>query len=606
MIKPDFTPNAQWKQRFTVPNFYTQIAQNNPDHGLVISDQSGIYQLYAWDISTGEQRQLTAEPTGVTFGGISPNGDYVYYHQDEGGNELGKWMRVPFTGNVSTPRQDITPDLPAYYSNSLSQSLNNAVIGFTIATQAGFQIYTINADAIPAQPTLIHQTHHLTYGPILSYDAKYAVIGTTEGSKNRDFSAVVFDIADPENPPLIMHDDDSSLRPLAFAPINGDARVLCSTDSSGYDRPLIWDIATGSRTDIPLGDLEGSVTPQGWFPDGKRLLLSHLAQAVHHLYIYDLEASTLTRLNHPSGSFGNSYINADDEIITHWEDATHPAYAVVLDSQTGQIKRTLLASDNAPTGRKWQSVTFPSSGDVDIQAWLCLPDGEAPHGLIMHMHGGPTTVTTEIYKPDAQTWVDHGFAWMSVNYRGSTTFGREFESSIWGMLGNREVDDLVSAYHWAVDNGIADPKRVFLTGASYGGYLTLQTIGKQPELWAGGMAEVAIADWTLMYADMADTLKGYHRSLWGGTPDELPEAHRRGSPLTYVDDVQAPLIVMQGLNDTRCPAYQMQVYEQAMNEAGKDITVHWFDAGHGRTQQANKIQTMELFLKWISERLMVE
>ncbi len=602
MTKPNLTPDATWKQRFTVPNFYTQIAHKNPDRGLVISDKNGVYQLYAWDIPSGEQRPLTHEPAGVTFGGISPDGEYIYYHQDTGGDELGKWVRVPFTGDVSSPRQDIAPNLPNYYSNSLSQSLDNAVIGFTVATHEGFKIYTVSADAIPAEPVLIHQSHHLTYGPILSYDAKYAVIGTTEGSKNRDFSAVVFDIQDADNPPLIMHDDDSSLRPLAFAPLAGDARILCTTDSSGYDRPLIWDITTGSRTDIPLSALEGSVTPQGWFPDGKRLLLSHLDQAIHHLYIYDLEHSTLTRLNHPSGTFSNSYVIQDDEIITHWEDATHPIYAVILDNTTGAIKRTLLASGDAPAGRPWRSVTFKSSGDVAIQAWLCTPETE-PQGLIIHMHGGPTTVTTETYKPDAQTWVDHGFAWMSVNYRGSTTFGREFEAAIWGMLGHREVDDIVSAYHWAVDNSITPPHRVFLTGASYGGYLTLQTLGKAPELWAGGMAEVAIADWTLMYQDMADTLKGYHRSLWGGTPDEHPEAHRRGSPLTYVEDVQAPLIVMQALNDTRCPAYQMQVYEQAMQEAGKDITVHWFDAGHGRTQQANKIRTMELFLAWMSERL---
>lgn len=604
MIKPDLTPHATWKKRFTVPNFYTQSAHHNPDHGLVISDKNGVYQLYAWDIPSGEQRQLTDEPAGVTFGGISPDGQFIYYHQDTGGNELGKWVRVPFSGDISTPRQDIAPSLPNYYSNSLSQSLNNAVIGFTVATHEGFHIYTVSADDLTSNPMLVHQSSHLTYGPILSYDAKYAVIGTTQGSKNRDFSAVVFDIQDSTNPPLIMHDDDSSLRPLAFAPIAGDARVLCTTDSSGYERPLIWDIATGSRTDIPLSDLEGSVTPQGWFPDGKRLLLSHLDQAVYHLYIYDLEHSTLTRLNHPSGTFSNSYVLADNTIITHWEDATHPIYAVALDSQTGAIKETLLASDDAPIGRAWQSVTFSSSGDVPIQAWLCLPEAKTHNGLIIHMHGGPTSVTTETYKPDAQTWVEHGFAWMSVNYRGSTTFGREFESSIWGMLGNREVDDLVSAYHWAVDNGIADPKRVFLTGASYGGYLTLQTIGKAPELWAGGMAEVAIADWTLMYQDMADTLKGYHRSLWGGTPDELSEAHRRGSPLTYVDDVQAPLVVIQGLNDTRCPAHQMQVYEQAMRDAGKDITVHWVDAGHSRTQQLNKIRTMEIYLTWVSERLL--
>ena len=143
------------------------------------------------------------------------------------------------------------------------------------------------------------------------------------------------------------------------------------------------------------------------------------------------------------------------------------------------------------------------------------------------------------------------------------------------------------------------PDAVILTGGSYGGYLTLQTLGKRPELWAGGIAEVAIADWRLMYEDQAETLRGYQRALFGGTPDETAEATRTGSPITYADAVEAPVFIIQGSNDTRCPARQMRVYEQTMQDAGKDISIHWFEAGHGSKAIAQNIEHMELALQWV-------
>ncbi len=599
MIAPDTSPAAAWKKRFTAPYFFTFNAQANPARGLAVSDVSGILQLYAWDVESGAQRQITDEPAGVMLGGISPDGAYIYYHQDTKGDELGKWVRVPFDGDTATPREDIAPGLPPYNSFSLSQSVNGAVVGFVTATPVGFRVYTMAADAIPGTPELLYQTNAFTYGPILSYDARYAVIGTTEHSPTRDFCAMAFELNNPAPVVKILQDTDGSLQPLAFAPIAGDSRILCSTDVSGEERPCIWDVATGDRVDIPLPQMHGSITPQAWFPDGRRILLSQLEQAVHRLYVYDLTASTLTALDHPGGTYTGSYIRQDGDILTHWQDATHPAYAVTLDATTGTIKQVLLGTQSAPPGRAWQSVNFKSSGGVTVQAWLCRPEGDGPFPMILHTHGGPTSVMTETYHAEAQAWVDHGFAWMSVNYRGSITFGRAFEHAILGMLGHREVDDMVAARDWAVQNGIAQAEKIYPTGRSYGGYLTLQALGTRPELWAGGMAIVAIADWTLMYEDMAESLRGYHRSLWGGTPQELPEVHRSGSPITYVDDVSAPVVVLQGRNDSRCPARQMQAYEDAMREAGKTIAVHWFDAGHGVLEQAQKIHHMELLLHWM-------
>ena len=110
----DLTKNAPWKQRFRAEMIlWSQLAYLAPGRGLVGMSKSGNYQLYTWDVPTGTLRQLTTRPDGVFLGFISPDGRSVYYLQDEGGNEIGHWVRVPYEGGEP---QDITPDMPPYSS----------------------------------------------------------------------------------------------------------------------------------------------------------------------------------------------------------------------------------------------------------------------------------------------------------------------------------------------------------------------------------------------------------------------------------------------------------------------------------------------------------
>jgi dipeptidyl aminopeptidase/acylaminoacyl peptidase len=602
LVPLNVADDAPWKARFRIPIVAsTQIAHNARSRGLAVSNHTGIYQFHAWDVESGRLvRQLTDQPAGVVFGGISPDGHYIYYLHDQGGDEIGHFVRVPFEGGAP---EDTTPSLPPYASFALSQSLSGGVLGFTAADREGFKIYTMTqgADGVLGEPTPLYRSARQTFGPILNYAGDYAVIATSERSQYRDFSLMAFDLrsAEAQQTVLVLAEDEGSLQPVAFAPLPGDTRLLATTNVTGFDRPVIWDVRTGDRTDIPLLGLDGNFSAWGWSPDGSRILLCQLVAAQYQLYVYDLANSALHKLDHPHGTFGYGYFYSDDEIFASWQDSTHPPQLIALDATTGTQTRVVLpAGDETPPSRPWKSVSFISSGGASIQAWLAVPEGAGPFPTILHTHGGPTSVQTETFYASAQAWLDHGFAFMSVNYRGSVTFGRQFEQAIFGQLGNLEVDDLAAAHAWLVAQRVAQPDAVLLTGGSYGGYLTLQTIGRRPELWAGGMAVVAIADWRLMYEDQAETLRGYQRSLFGGTPDELPEAHAASSPITYAEQLRAPILVIQGRNDTRCPARQMQVYEARLRELGKAIEVHWFDAGHGSRAMQQNIEHQELMLRW--------
>lgn len=349
--------------------------------------------------------------------------------------------------------------------------------------------------------------------------------------------------------------------------------------------------------------LDGEVYPVNWSPDGTRLILCQFNQAVQQLYVYDLTIDTLRKLNHPGGAFGffaggGTYFGSETEIFAQWQDAAHPSQLIALDEQTGEKTRTVLAAGDVPAGHPWKSISFPSSDGQMIQGWLGLPDGQGPFPTILHTHGGPEAVETEIYGPTSQAWMDHGFAFLTINYRGSISFGREFQEKIWGDIGYWEMEDLVAARNWLVNEGISQQDAILLTGWSYGGYITLMGLGKQPDLWAGGMAGIAISDWAMMYEDSADTLKGYQVALFGGTPQEKPEQYRVSSPITYAENIKAPVLIIQGRNDTRTPSRPIEVYEQKLKELGKSIEVHWFDAGHMGEGVEQDIRHLEIMLRF--------
>jgi dipeptidyl aminopeptidase/acylaminoacyl peptidase len=280
------------------------------------------------------------------------------------------------------------------------------------------------------------------------------------------------------------------------------------------------------------------------------------------------------------GEVGN-WLNADNDIVVAWQDASHPSTIALLDGASGRLKAELLKPEPAPpASRPWRSISYQADGGDTIQAWLALPEGDPPFPAIVETHGGPESVAMEAFAPRAQAWLDHGYAYLSLNYHGSITFGRAFKESIWGHPGDLEVRDIVAGREWLVQHGIGRPDEIFLSGWSYGGFLTLHGLGTAPGLWAAGMAGIAVADWVSEYEDENDALRAYDRALFFGPPSEKMDAYVKASPLTYCEHVDAPVLIIQGRNDTRCPARQVELYEARMRELGKPIEVIWFDAGH--------------------------
>lgn len=203
-----------------------------------------------------------------------------------------------------------------------------------------------------------------------------------------------------------------------------------------------------------------------------------------------------------------------------------------------------------------------------------------PFPTVVHAHGGPDGVITDIYSPDAQAWADAGFAFVTVNYRGSTTFGREFEERILGQPGRWEVEDLVAARAWLIGEGIAVAEEVLVAGGSYGGYLSLLAAGLRPDLWAGAMAIAPIADWLIQAEDANETMRPWTLTLFGGDVAERRHQYLVSSPITYAARVSAPVLLIHGRHDTTVPPRQTELYAATLRALGKSVELVWFEGGH--------------------------
>ena len=596
-----------WKSRFRAPSIAnTRVAAENRTRGVVVHNKSGAYQYYAWDISKNELRQMTSRTEGMsTQLFLSPEGHYVYYLEDKQGNEIGHYVRLPVQGTGIA--EDITPDLPVYSSlaGDPAFSINRAgtVIGFTTDGLDGFRLYCANAVAYekPGQPHLLRSCTKLAAGPQLTCDGKIAFWATSERSTKEQFGIVAVDTDTGEEIGELWDGVGSSLdyQATVTSPIKDDHRIVTATNRTGEERLLVWNPDSDERVDLDI-DVEGSMRVFDWSPDGERILFRTFVKAIQQLYVHNLVTGETSKLDPPAGIHSEPYFWSDTEIWSHWEDPTHPRCLLALDAETGAQTRVVLSISDAQQGRLLRSVTFISSDGQEIQSWLGIPDGKGPFPTILETHGGPKGVTCPMYSPESQAWIDNGFSYLSINYRGSTTFGRAFEEKIYGNPGFWELEDMIAARNWLVQAGVCQPHMILLTGVSYGGYLTLLALGKRPDLWAGGMVEIPITDWRGLYEHASDTMKAWAVALLDGRPDEKPEQYAASSPITYAKNVRAPVLIIQGRNDTRTPARPVEQYVEMIRALNKNIEAHWFDSGHlGSFRQVEmSIEHQELKLRF--------
>jgi dipeptidyl aminopeptidase/acylaminoacyl peptidase len=589
-----------WERRYRAP----QIAALDwwpqaPDRIVYLSNESGVWQVHAWDRASGMKRRVSTNSVGVIYGVPLLDGDGVAWFEDETGDESGRWLMQRFAGGDTRP---LLEDLPVGWNEGLS--LAPGIVAAGISNDDGFGIY-VSLDGGPVR--VISSSKEAVR--IASVDAGMIAHGglSTDGSllciehsEHGDLIHPALRVLDPKTGDTVADELDEGLALAAacWSPISGDQRLAISHEREGERRPGIWDLDSGERTDLPV-DLDGVVDVAGWWPDGRALLLNHLDQGRHGLLRYELDGGEVTAIADAGGTIEIARVRPDGSV---WFVRSYGDRAPMVVDDSGAEVLTP-EGDRAPGGRPYVGWHFDNEHGQRVHGFYVTPEGEGPFPVIMLVHGGPTAADTDGWYPQTQAYVDAGFAVGMVNYRGSTGYGQEWRDTLIGNVGGPELEDVNAGLADLVQRGIADRERAVVAGWSWGGYVTLLELGKHPDLWVCGIAGIPVGDYEASYEGLSPLLAAYDRALLGGTPQEVPELMRDRNPIYFADEVRAPVLFIIGENDSRCPLPQAMLYVDKLKARGHPHELYLFGTGHGSFDSDERVRQTRVMLKFLTEHV---
>jgi dipeptidyl aminopeptidase/acylaminoacyl peptidase len=271
-----------------------------------------------------------------------------------------------------------------------------------------------------------------------------------------------------------------------------------------------------------------------------------------------------------------------------------------------QLSHGALASLAAAQLPEAQLVHYKSFDGTVISALAWFPpnlerDGSAP--AVVLAHGGPTSQTLDFFNREAIALASRGYVCIAPNVRGSTGYGMAFQKANIRDLGGGDLKDEVAAVKFLLRSGYVDARKVGIAGGSYGGYMTLMAIGRTPDVWAAGVDSYGIINWLTIVQHSDPFLRQYLRALLGD-PQKDRAVYQAASPLTYLKQARAPLLVLQGDNDIRVPREEAEQVVALLKGAGRTVDVHYYaQEGHGFSRRENQIDALERTVAWFDRYL---
>jgi dienelactone hydrolase len=576
---------------------------------VVATTPDGVLETHSW-VPGEEPVQLTRRSDGTVDCAIDPSGEWVWWFDDQDGDEHGVWRCQPFG---SAPGVDVfePTGLPAAYSAGLAIGRRTVVVG-SDDDAYGSRVHVVSRVApTPETPVpqpvsrLVYEHRQSAYVGGQSWDESLVAIAHSEHGDSRHPAVRVLRTTDDADDSVVGECWDGpgkALRPVGFAPVDGDQRLLVIHERAGVPGLLVWEPLAdpdGSRAVELRIDAPGEVTDVDWYPAADAVLVSLDHEARTRLWRVQLSTGATTPVGPADGTVSDAGVRPDGTVWLSWSSAANPP--AIRDGE-GTV---VLAPPGpvAPRSVGVQDVWADGPGGR-IHALLRVPPvGRAPYPTVFEIHGGPEWHDADAFTGYASAYVDQGYAVVNVNYRGSTGYGTAWRDAISERIGHTELADLLAVRAHLVGAGVVDPGHVALSGSSWGGYLTLLGVGAQPDAWTVGVASVPVADYLAAYEDEMEGLKAFDRALFGGSPADVPDRYADSSPLTYVESVRAPLLVLAGENDPRCPIRQVDNYLAHLSALGLPHEVYRFDAGHGSMVDDERVAQLRAELDFLDRHL---
>lgn len=596
-ISPDGTRIAYlapWKNRL---NVWIQDIDGDGSPRCVTADETRSVYIYAW----------TDDPR------------WLLYMQDNGGDENFHVYRIDLD-NPDATAVDLTPFPGARASFDLVKGQPGKAIVQTNNRDPQL-IDAYELDIATGELTLLAENPG---NVIMWLCAPNGDLFTNTLTADGDVEISQWDSATASLRSIKVYDGTDypvGIFPVAISP-DGTGIWLGSNEGSDRTRLVRIDVATGAETEVdshPTFDLGNQMVLPSPF-----ILSERTGELVAARYygerqvIHPLDANfgavldNLTKLS--DGDLGA--VSSDDSEQRWVVNFTHdrdPWATYLYDHATGESRLLFrpYPNLNSDSLAPMTPVTIPSRDGLDLHSYLTLPVGIEATDLpmVLLVHGGPWSRDCWSFQPDVQMLANRGYAVLQVNFRGSTGYGKAFTKAAIGEFAGKMHDDLIDAVDWAVKQGFADRDKVAIFGGSYGGYAALVGVTFTPDVFAAAIDYVGISSLANFMRTLPNVARPFLATNWhlyvGDHNDPAQEADMLArSPITKVDQIRTPLLVVQGANDSRVVQAESDNLVEALRKRGVEVEyMVKDDEGHGFLNPDNQIDMYHAVERFLAEHL---
>lgn len=581
----------------------------SPDGGklLITSNATGVYNVYELNLSSNTQTALTHSDTNAVYAiSYFPGGDRILYTFDGGGNELN---HVYVDGSDSEPR-DLTP----------GENVKAAFVGwlddgsFVLQTNERdakvFDLYRYEAGDYDRQ--MIFQNDLALGGVVISRNGAYAAGVKSRTSADDDiYLAALHTDSLPKK--ISEHEGNISHNVYEFTP-EGDKLVYGTNEFGEFAQARTYAISNGESDTLIADDWDVSFV--SYSPSGRYRVSGVNEDASTQVTIYDRKKKTALKLPSglPQGDLRNVRFSPDEKHLAFLINASvSPSNVFTVDlkrKQFAQHTQALNADIDPNALVASEVIRYKSFDGLDIPSILYKPKGASadnPAPALVWVHGGPGGQSRTGYSATIQHLVNHGYAVMAANNRGSSGYGKTYYHMDDKKHGEVDLQDIVYGRTYLEGLDWVDSKNVGIIGGSYGGYMVMAAMAFEPEVFDLGIDIFGVTNWVRTLTSIPPWWESFKESLYDemGDPAIDGERHQRISPLFHAENITKPVLVIQGVNDPRVLQVESDEMVAAIREAGAPVEYILFpDEGHGFRNRDNRITASEAYVAFLNKYLL--
>ncbi|MBO6766471.1 S9 family peptidase [Maricaulis sp.] len=574
---------------------------------LISSDETGVFNAYAVDPSSGAREALTASETNATYAlSWFPNDDRAVVTADSGGNEISHIYVRELDGRLNdiTPGEEVRAQFLGW-----SPDGNDMWVLTNERDQSAMDIYAY--DTLSYESGVVFQNDDALEIGDVSPDGRWLALVRNRTSADSDILLV--DLASGDATPRLITEHEGNIAHGVYTFTPDSTALVYATDEHGeFNQAWTYDLASGDTA--PLIEAEWDVSFVTYSPSGRYRVSGINADARTEVSIIDTQSGAALDLPElPAGDLGSVRFSRDEGRIAFLIDsATSPANLHVVDLASqdhAQLTNALNPAISEAEMVEAEVVRFESFDGLEIPGILYRPHGASadnPVPALVWVHGGPGGQSRIGYSATIQHLVNHGYAVYAANNRGSSGYGKTFYHMDDRRHGEEDLRDIVAAGDWLRQQDWVDADKVGVIGGSYGGFMTAAALTFHPDAFEVGINIFGVTNWERTLASIPPWWESFREALYDemGDPATDAERHRAISPLFHAENVTKPLLVIQGANDPRV----LQVESDELVEAvrANDVPVEYVlfpDEGHGFRRRENRIAASEAYVSFLDTYL---